>query len=47
MDGDVYMIRGYTIVGGYPGLAQGDLTMRQLPYSIGYLDGGIFTVMGQ
>ncbi len=47
MDGDVYMIRGFTIVGGYPGLAQGDLTMRQLPYSIGYLDGGIFTVMGQ
>ncbi|HEX4449970.1 MAG TPA: hypothetical protein VH143_03815 [Kofleriaceae bacterium] len=43
--GNVYMIRGHTFVGGFPNLATGDFTTRQLPYSLGYLDGGIFTVM--
>jgi hypothetical protein len=47
VDGNVYMIRGHTLVGGYPGIATGDLTMRQLPYSIAYLDGGIFTAKAQ
>src|SRR6185312_1038365 len=46
-DGKVYMIRGFSIVGGFPGFASGDLTMRQLPYSIAYLDGGIFTAKAQ
>jgi hypothetical protein len=42
-DGQVYMIRGHCILGGFPGLPTGDFTQRQLPYSVGYLDGGIFT----
>jgi hypothetical protein len=47
VDGNVYMIRGETLVGGFPGIATGDLTMRQLPLSVGYLDGGIFTAKAQ
>jgi hypothetical protein len=43
--GQVYMIRGHTFVGGFPNIAAGDFTTRQLPFSLGYLDGGIFTAM--
>lgn len=45
--GNTYMVRGFCVVNGYPGFAQGDFTQRQLPTSLGYLDGGIFTVMAQ
>jgi hypothetical protein len=43
--GQVYMIRGHTFVGGFPNIASGDFTARALPFSLGYLDGGIFTAM--
>jgi hypothetical protein len=43
--GQVYMIRGHTFVGGFPNIATGDFTARELPFSLGYLDGGIFTAM--
>ena len=46
-DGKTYVIRVVAIVGGFPSFAEGDLTNRQLPLSQGYLDAGIFTVMGQ
>jgi hypothetical protein len=45
--GKTYMIRGHCLVDGFPGLATGDFTQRQLPLSLGYLDGGIFTVMAR
>jgi len=45
--GKTYMIRGHCLVNGFPGLATGDFTQRQLPLSLGYLDGGIFTVTAQ
>ena len=45
--GKTYMIRAHCIVGGFPGIATGDLTNRTLPYSVGYLDAGIFQVMAQ
>jgi len=45
--GKTYMVRGHCIVNGYPGLPQGDFTQRQLPMSLGYLDGGIFSVTAQ
>jgi hypothetical protein len=42
--GKTYFIRGHTITGGYPAFAQGNLWMRNLPYSVGFLDAGVFTV---
>jgi hypothetical protein len=46
-NGKTYMIRAHCIVGGFPGIAEGDLTDRALPYSVGYLDAGIFVVQAQ
>lgn len=42
--GKVYMLRAHTIRGGYPTIGDGDLQNRDLPYSVGYLDSGVFTV---
>lgn len=42
--GKVYSVRAHCINGGYPGLADGDLTNRDLPLTLGYFDSGIFTV---
>ena len=45
--GKTYYVRGHTINGGYPAFAQGNLWNRSLPYSVGYLDAGVFTVTAQ
>jgi hypothetical protein len=42
--GKTYQLRAHTILGGYPTFAAGDLWNRALPYSVGYLDAGVFTV---
>jgi hypothetical protein len=42
--GKTYFIRGHTIKGGYPSFAQGNFWDRNLPYSVGFLDAGVFTV---
>lgn len=43
--GKTYWIRAHTISGGYPGFAAGNFWERNLPYSVGYLDAGVFTVV--
>jgi hypothetical protein len=35
------------VKGGYPSFAEGNLWNRSLPYSVAYLDAGIFTVTAQ
>lgn len=42
--GKVYNLRAICIQGGYPAIADGDFTKRELPVTVGYLDGGVFTV---
>ena len=42
--GKTYFIRGHSIKGGYPSFAQGNFWDRNLPYSVGFLDAGVFTV---
>jgi hypothetical protein len=42
--GKVYMIRAHCIQGGFPTFASGDLKNRDVPYAVGYLDAGVFTV---
>jgi hypothetical protein len=42
--GGKYFVRGHCIKGGYPMFAIGNLRARDLPYSVGYLDSGWFTV---
>ena len=42
--GHTYMIRLYTLKGGYGNATTGDLQTLTLPYSSGYLDSGVFTV---
>jgi len=42
--GKTYTIRAHCLLGGFPGIATGDLSQRDLPLSIGYLESGVFTV---
>ncbi len=42
--GKTYSIRAHCYRGGFPGIASGDLSQRDLPLSVGYLDSGVFTV---
>jgi hypothetical protein len=42
--GTVYAIRAHAIQGGYPRISEGNLQERSLPFAIGYLDSGVFTV---
>jgi hypothetical protein len=42
--GKVYMIRAHCIQGGFPSFSTGDLKNRDVPYAVGYLDAGVFTV---
>ncbi|HEY5921194.1 MAG TPA: hypothetical protein VIV11_05965 [Kofleriaceae bacterium] len=42
--GKVYMVRAHCYQGGYPTFATGDLQNRDVPYAVGYLDAGVFTV---
>lgn len=41
--GKTYWVRAHTINGGYPSFATGNFWDRNLPYSVGYLDSGVFT----
>jgi hypothetical protein len=41
----LYMLRAIAIEGGYPTIADGDLTQRSLPFNRGLLDSGVFQVM--
>jgi hypothetical protein len=43
--GKTYWIRAHTISGGFPSFASGNLWDRDLPYSVGFLDAGVFTVV--
>jgi hypothetical protein len=43
--GHTYTLRALCTVGGYPTIATGDFTNRELPLSQSYLDSGVFTVM--
>jgi len=43
--GHSYTIRALCTFGGYPAIASGDLTKRELPLAQSYLDSGVFTVM--
>jgi hypothetical protein len=42
--GKVYMVRAHCMQGGFPSFASGDLQDRDVPFSYGYLDAGVFTV---
>jgi hypothetical protein len=42
--GHYYALRALCTFGGYPGIANGDFTDRQLPLTQSYLDSGVFTV---
>jgi hypothetical protein len=42
--GKVYTIRAHCVQGGHPSFASGDLQDRDVPYAVGYLDSGVFTV---
>ncbi|MEZ4365461.1 MAG: hypothetical protein R2939_04125 [Kofleriaceae bacterium] len=44
VDGQRYLVRTECTLGGYRNLAGGDLTDRELPLSVGYLDSPVFTV---
>lgn len=43
--GAYYTIRAVAVKGGFPGIAEGDLSQREIPLSIGFLDSGVFQVM--
>lgn len=42
--GKTYTIRAHCLSGGFADIATGDLSQRDLPLSIGYLESGVFTV---
>jgi hypothetical protein len=42
--GRFYTLRAQTLAGGHPGLAEGDLQMRALPFATGYMDSGVVVV---
>ena len=42
--GKVYSIRAHCVKGGFPAIATGDFTDRDLPLTLGYFDSGVFTV---
>jgi hypothetical protein len=42
--GKTYFVRGYTLKGGFPSFATGNFWDRNLPYCVGFLDAGVFTV---
>ncbi|MGN6107360.1 MAG: hypothetical protein ACTHU0_19785 [Kofleriaceae bacterium] len=43
--GSFYTMRASAIQGGYPTAAMGDLTNRELPIAVSFLDSGVFQVM--
>lgn len=42
--GALYTLRAISVQGGFPGLAAGDLTQRELPVATALLDSGVFQV---
>jgi hypothetical protein len=42
--GALYTLRVGAVQGGFPGIAEGDLTQRALPIAISFLDSGVFQV---
>lgn len=42
--GALYTLRAIAIAGGFPGLADGDLTQRTIPIAVSHLDSGVFQV---
>jgi hypothetical protein len=45
--GHTYVLTAYCISGGFTGAATGDLQTLAMPYSVGFLDSGVFTVVAQ
>ncbi|MDB4963087.1 MAG: hypothetical protein JWP01_3086 [Myxococcales bacterium] len=43
--GKLYTIRASAMAGGYANIADGDLSTRTLPLSVGFLDSGVFSVL--
>jgi hypothetical protein len=43
--GKLYTLRAVSMAGGYANIADGDLSTRTLPLSVGFLDSGVFSVM--
>lgn len=42
--GTTYVVRAACVLGGWPGLADGDLVTRAVPIDVGYLDSGLFRI---
>jgi hypothetical protein len=42
--GHYYAIRAISVQGGHPGIADGDLTQRELPFAQAFMDSGVFQV---
>jgi hypothetical protein len=42
--GALYTLRAIAVQGGFPGLADGDLTRREIPIAVSFVDGGVFRV---
>jgi hypothetical protein len=42
--GALYTLRAITVAGGFPGIAEGDLTQRSIPIAVSFLDSGVFQV---
>jgi hypothetical protein len=43
--GGLYTMRAAAVQGGFPAAADGDLTQRELPIAVSFLDSGVFEVM--
>lgn len=39
-----YTLRAIAVAGGFPGVAEGDLTKRSIPIAVSFLDSGVFQV---
>ncbi len=42
--GALYTLRAIAVAGGFPGIAEGDLTQRSIPIAVSFLDSGVFQV---
>jgi len=46
LPGHFYTLRVVATLGGFPGIDDGDFTVRDLPLAQGYLDSAVFAVIG-
>ncbi len=44
-NGAVYTLRAHAVAGGFPGISDGDLAQRSLPYAASFLDSSVFQVI--